>query len=414
MTNLILLIIGAGLLFFSSFSKRLDETPLTAPMTFMLLGLGAHFAAPSLIEVEAEGHGFALFAELTLGLILFSDAARLKIANLRRDYPLPARMLLLALPLTILGGGAIASAIFPELTIWQAFLVAAILAPTDAALGAAVMASKAVPERLRETINVESGLNDGLALPAVLFTAALCAMGEGAEGPANGWVVFTLMQIGVGAAVGIGVGLAAGGLIVFTWKRRWLSSHYQNLSVIGLALLALAIPPFLGGNAFISAYAAGLTFGAVSSNAPRFVDFAETEGNFFSLLIFFFFGAALAPMALEAFNWRIAVYAALSLTAIRMVPIALSLIGAGLKARDVLFLGWFGPRGLASILFLVIAIEARDAFDAPMVEHIIFLTVFASVILHGASAKPFAMLFSTSKSGQSGAASSDKSSSASA
>ena len=406
MTNLILLIIGAGLLIFSSFSRRLNDTPLTAPMAFMFLGLAAHYAAPDLIEAERESHGFALFAELTLGLILFSDAARLKIANLRRDFPLPARLLLISLPLTILAGGAIATLVFPELTLWQAFLVAAILAPTDAALGAAIMSSKAVPERLRETVNVESGLNDGLALPAVLFASALCAMGEGAAGPSDGWVLFTLKQVGFGAAVGIGVGLAAGGLIIFAWKKRWLSSHYQNLSVIGVALLALSIPPFIGGNAFIAAYCAGIAFGAVSRNSERFVDFAETEGNFFSLLIFFFFGAALLPFTLEAIDWRIGAYALLSLTFIRMAPSALSLAGAGLKARDILFLGWFGPRGLASILFLVIAIEAREAFDAPLVEHIVYFTVFVSVILHGASAKPFASLFARASNGQSEASSS--------
>lgn len=404
MINTLLFIVGGGLLFFAVFSQSLNKTFLTAPMAFMGLGIAVNAYTPEAAETLRTYGGFETFAELTLGLILFSDAASLKITSLRREYPVPMRLLFIALPLTILSGAGVAAILFEDIPIAQALLIAAILAPTDAALGAAVASSQSVPRYLRETVNVESGLNDGLALPAVLFAAALFIGDSETIAGEGGWILFTLTQITLGVAIGLAVGAAGGFIVVHAWKKRWLAEDYQSLCVIGLALIAIGLPPLLGGNAFISAYIAGLSFGAMSHNSRQFVDFAETEGNFFSLMIFFIFGAVLAPQAILAalpdqqgvIDWRLIAYAGLSLTIIRIVPTMIALIGTKLSAPDRLFLGWFGPRGLASILFLVIAMDEHPTMHAPLVETVVYLTVFASVILHGASAQPLSALFAFS------------------
>ncbi len=396
-----LIVIALCIVFYGAFSSWFGKSIVSAPMVFVLAGLITGSAGLGIFEVDIDNQVLEGFGELTLGFILFADAASTNSKNLIRENRIPKRLLLISLPLTILFGAVIAIGLFPNLLWQEAALIAAILAPTDAALGYAVVTSSYVPERIRQGILVESGFNDGLALPAVLLFAALAysTMPDEARG-AGYWIGFTLKQVAVGALVGAVIGVTLGKFIHYADGKEWIAHSFRNLTSIGVAILTLLGAHLVDGNGFIAAFAGGLAYGSFCSRrAGSLTDFVEEEGQLFSLIIFFIFGAVLLPAALGHFTAFCVLYAVLSLTVIRMAPTALSLLGLQLKYPSVLFLGWFGPRGLASILFLMIAVDHEEMGRFTEIEAVVYVTVFLSIILHGATAAPFSRRY-----GESGAA----------
>ncbi|MEO1253018.1 MAG: cation:proton antiporter [Pseudomonadota bacterium] len=393
-----LILIAVVIVAYGVVSERLSASVVSAPMVFMLAGIAAGPAGLSLFHASVSGPVLEGFAELTLGLILFADAATTNGVRLAKDNSLPRRLLLIGLPLSIVLGAVIAKLFFAELSWMEAALVAAILAPTDAALGYAVVTSKVVPERIRQAILVESGVNDGLALPAVLLFAALAFSAEGGGGEgAEYWIIFTAQQIGVGAVVGAGLGYGLGRVITAADARGLVAHGFRKLTAVGVAILTLFAAELAGGNGFIAAFVGGLVFGNVCKRrAATLTEFVEEEGQLFSLAIFFLFGAVLLPEATEYFTAMCFLYGLLSLTIIRMGPVALSLVGSGLTRPATAFIGWFGPRGLASILFLFIAVEHEGMGGLPRMEAIVYITVALSVIAHGLTAAPFSRAFGRS------------------
>lgn len=393
-----LIVIALCIVIYGAFSGLLAQSVVSAPMVFMLAGLVTGQAGFGVFDIDVDNHVLEGFGELTLGFILFADAASTNSRNLIRESRIPRRLLLVALPLTIALGGVLAILTFPNLGWQEALLIAAILAPTDAALGYAVVTAKHVPERIRQGILVESGFNDGLALPAVLLFAALAfsAM-SGDDRGLDYWLTFAAKQIAIGAIVGAVVGGVLGKFINDADTNGWISHGFRNLTCIGVAILTLFCAHLLGGNGFIAAFTGGLVFGGFcSQRAGSLTSFVEEEGQLFSLIIFFFFGAVLLPAALEHFTAFCVLYALLSLTIIRMAPTAISLFDLKLKLPTVAFIGWFGPRGLASILFLLIAVEDHEMGRLSEIEAVVYVTVFLSVLLHGASAAPFSRLYGKS------------------
>jgi NhaP-type Na+/H+ or K+/H+ antiporter len=296
----------------------------------------------------------------------------------------------IGLPLTIGVGTLVGIALLPGIGWLEAALVAAILAPTDAALGQAVVSNPLVPVRIRQTLNVESGLNDGIALPIVLVLAAMAGASEGEIDAAN-WLRFAALAVTLGPLVGVAVGWGGGRWLERGVATGWINTPFQRLSSLGLALLAFAAAELVGGNGFIAAFVAGLTLGNVGRNVcETLYEFGETEGQLLTLLVFLIFGAVMVPDAVENFSLATLAYALLSLTLVRMLPVALSLLGTGLRMPSVAFLGWFGPRGLASILFALVVVEEGQVAVGPMLKDVVVLTVLLSAVLHGATAYPFA------------------------
>ncbi len=389
-----LAIVAAGLLLYSLFSGRLQGTVITAPLVFIAFGLAVGGGGLDLAHIEPE-HGMIHFiAEFTLILVLFTDAARIDLGDVRRDHNLPQRMLILGLPLTMLCGALTALWLFPNFSLWEAALLAALLAPTDAALGQSVVASRIVPLRVRQAINIESGLNDGIALPAVLLFASLAGAIHAGEHAANGWLRFGLLQLVLGPLVGAIAGWC--GAIAFERanRRGWMSDGYEGIAILAFAVLIYVGAELLGGNGFIAVFIGGMMFGYRLEHACEFLfEFMETEGQLLMLITFLIFGAVLLPTALdqaETIHW---IYALLSLTLIRMLPIALSLLGSGIRLPTYLFLGWFGPRGLASVLFLLLIIEDSALPARDTIFTVTLLTVALSVVLHGISAAPLARAY---------------------
>ncbi len=390
-----LIAIALCIVVYGAFSGRLEKSVISAPMVFMLSGLAFGSAGLGVIHIDIDNAVLKGFGELTLGFILFADAAATNSRYLVRENRIPKRLLLASLPLTILVGGIIAVFLFPALSWQEAFVIAAILAPTDAALGYAVVTSAHVPERIRQGILVESGFNDGLALPAVLLFAALAFSAMSGETRGLGyWLGFTAKQVTIGAVVGVVIGGVLGKFIHYADGKHWIAHSFRNLTCVGVAVLTLLGAHLVDGNGFIAAFAGGLVFGSFCpKRSGALTNFVEEEGQLFSLIIFFFFGAVMLPAATEYFTIVCVFYALLSLTIIRMAPTVLSLLDLKLKWPSIAFIGWFGPRGLASILFLLIAVEHEEMDRFTEIEAVVYVTVFLSVILHGASAAPLSRLY---------------------
>jgi len=385
-----ILAITLALIAFGLISRKIEGSILTGPILFSAFGLIAGPAAFGLIPLQISNEGLHLLAEVTLILVLFSDAANIDLAQLRRDHNLPVRMLLIGMPLTIALGAMVAFLFFDGLGPWEAALLAAILAPTDAALGQAVVSNRLVPVRIRQALNVESGLNDGVALPFILLFAAF-ASAMHAETNAAEWLVFGAKQVVFGPLAGIAIGYVGAKLVSSCYRRQWMSESAEGMIALGLAFGAFALAEVVHGNGFIAAFVGGLTFGNTLKQKCQFLyEFAESEGQILILLTFTAFGAAMIPQAMGAVTIMHIVFGILVLTVLRMLPIQLSLIGTGIKPVTSMFLGWFGPRGLASILFVLLILEEAELANESTLFAAVIVTVTLSVVLHGMTAGPAA------------------------
>jgi NhaP-type Na+/H+ or K+/H+ antiporter len=350
-------------------------------------------AALGLVEFELDDHSVLLLGEIALALVLFTDAARTNLSTLRQNEGLPLRLLGIGMPLTIALGTAVAALLLTDLTFWEAAIVGAVLAPTDAALGQAVVSNPRVPLRVRQALNVEAGLNDGLSVPFLALFLTLAVAEEELQ-PASYWIRFALEQIGFGVLVGIGVGLGGGWLVSQASRRGWMTDSFQRLALLVLALIAWALADQIGGNGFIAAFVGGLAVGpTVEHVGERLIRFTDAEGQLLNLSVFFIFGVLVIGFK-GSLTWVVALYALLSLTVIRLLPVALSLAGTHLRVVSVLFMGWFGPRGLASIVLgLIVVAEAPLLAGREEIEAIVALTVFLSVLLHGVTAAPLSAAY---------------------
>ncbi len=392
MEHLTVIVVAGLVLLFAAFSARLENGVVTAPMAFLAMGWLLGPGGLGLFEEGSGEGGLHMLAEATLILVLFGDASRIDFRRLRSEYAIPLRMLVLAMPFVVLLGALLGNWLLPGLGFIEAALLAAILAPTDAALGQAVVSNPAVPIRIRQSLNVESGLNDGLILPAVVVLAAAAeVVGQVDLGAHLGDAT---LQLVLGPAVGAAVGFGGGRCLESLSSRSFMSSDFQKIAGIALAFLAFAAAEWLGGNGFIAAFVAGFTMGNVTDSICHGVyDFMETEGHLLVLVTFFVFGAFMVPGAAAQITGPVMIYALLSLTIVRMIPTSLSLSGLGLGAPTHLFLGWFGPRGLASILFSLLVVERMGIAGGDQILTAVVATVTLSVFAHGMSAQPAATAY---------------------
>ena len=379
--------LAALVLLYGLVSERIQTTVICGPMVFVGAGLLLGGMGLGIVELPVESPFVEGLTELTLTLILFVDASRIDLATLRRQHDIPIRLLAVGLPLTIVAGGLTGRLLLPALTLTQVIVLAVILAPTDAALGLPVVTNRKVPVRIRQALNVESGLNDGIALPFLLFFVTM-ATAAGTLQSGSHWARFALLQITLGPLAGIAVGYIGGRLVEMGASTGWMSGSFQRLSVLALSVLAYTSAELIGGNGFIAAFTAGITLGNFSRViCGRLYEFGEAEGQLLMLITFLVFGAVMVPAAVGYFDGATLFYGVLSLTAVRMIPVALSLLGLGLKPTSMLFVGWFGPRGIASIIYGLLVLEELGRASEPIFGATV-LTVLLSVFAHGLTAWP--------------------------
>ncbi|MFT5007306.1 MAG: NhaP-type Na+/H+ or K+/H+ antiporter, partial [Paracoccaceae bacterium] len=386
--NLEWIVLGVLLsaIIYSLLTKVISKTILTLPIIFMAVGFSCAPIAKTLGSTEELRASALGLAEITLILVLFSDASHVRFGQLKNSFTIPLRMLVIGMPLTIGLGTLVVFLISPENGLAIALLTAAVLTPTDAALGQTVVSSPDVPQRIRQAINVESGLNDGLVLPFVLLGAILAStLMDGTDGLA----FMALAEIVLGPLVGIAVGWLSARALDYAQQRDWIIKSAQGVVFLSTAFVSFMAADIVGGNGFIAAFVAGAVFGNTYCNAAHFIsDFMEGAGQLLTMASFLVFGALMLPDGLTHMTWATGLIAVAFLTIVRMLPVWLSLLGTGLVVKEKLFLGWFGPRGLASILFTLIMM---NEFDFPHEEELlacVSLTVALSVLLHGISANP--------------------------
>ena len=381
--------VAATLLAVAAVSRRLSGTPVTAPMVFVVVGVLIGPRVAGGVDPEPAGETVRTLAEATLAVVLFSDASRIDLATLRRESAVPLRLLGIGLPLTIALGALIAGALFGELTVAEALVLAVVLAPTDAALGQAVVTEPRLPSRVRQSLNVESGLNDGICVPLLFIVLASAEVEAGvANHPA---LTIIAEEIGYGIVGGVAAGLVSGAIVVLAGRRGLITASWLQVVPVAAAALAYGVAAALGGSGFIAAFLAGGIFGGIARReADEAGRLSEEIGSLLDGVTFVVFGAVLLGPALSHLSWKIALYAALSLTVVRLLPVAIAMRGTGARASTVAFVGWFGPRGLASIVFAVIVVQESALPHTGTILVATYATVGLSVLLHGLSAAPLA------------------------
>ncbi len=385
-----LAIVALALIAVASVSKALSGSPLTPAILFVAVGIIVGPGVLDTVDASSTSGTVRVLAEATLALILFSDASRIDFGLLRREIGVPARLLGIGLPLTI-GLGAVAAAlIFDELTAGEALILAVVLAPTDAALGQAVVTEPRVPGRIRQGLNIESGLNDGICVP-LLFAAVAAADVESEISHGRDAGALLMEEIGFGIVGGVAAGALIGAVVVFAGRKDLIEGTWRQVIPAAGAALGFGTAAALGGSGFIAAFVAGMAFRATIKRDPEDVNrLTEEVGGVLNGVTFILFGAILLGPTLGELTWKIAIYALLSLTVVRMVPVAIAMLGSGARRPTLGFLGWFGPRGLASIVFAVIVVEQSQLPQENLIVQTIYATVGLSVVAHGLTAAPLA------------------------
>ena len=384
------------LLGFAAISGRIDGTSLTGPMVFTAAGLVVGVEALGFVDPAATGIEVKTLAEATLAVVLFSDASRIDLTALRRTLGIPARLLGIGLPLTILAGFVGGIALLGDLAWPEALVLAVILAPTDAALGQVVVTSPRLPVRIRQSLNVEAGLNDGICVPLFFIALAVALAEDGAIGDGAA-AELVLEKIGYGVLGGVIAGVAAAVVVIHAGGRRFIDATWLQVVPLAGALLGYGLAEAIGGSGFIAAFVGGMAFGGLRRHRGGDVSYLmEQTGAVLAAVTFIVFGAILLGPALRELTWQIALYAVLSLTLVRMVPVAIAMLGTSARRPTVGFLGWFGPRGAASIVFALLLLEEESALpNQDVILTTAFVTVALSVFAHGASAAPLATRYAT-------------------
>jgi NhaP-type Na+/H+ or K+/H+ antiporter len=377
-------------LVYAAVSRRLSRSVITGAMVFVAGGILVSDEVLGWLNPTIESETVRWVAEATLTVVLFSDASRIDLSALRREYVVPLRLLAIGLPLTIVAGALAGVALLGELAFIEAILLAIVLAPTDAALGQAVVTDPRIPSRIRQGLNVESGLNDGICVPLLLVAIAVAEAEEGATGGGEA-LRLLLEEIGYGCVGGVLAGLAAAAVVRVGLPRGLVDPIWAQVVPVAGAALGYGLAVWMHGSGFIAAFVGGAVFGALRREVGGEVTlFLEQAGGLLGAVTFILFGAVMLVPMLDELSAELVLYSLLSLTVVRMVPVAVAMLGSGARRPTVAFLGWFGPRGLASIVFAVIVVEDAHLANESVLLNTIFFTVGLSVLLHGVSATPLA------------------------
>jgi NhaP-type Na+/H+ or K+/H+ antiporter len=382
-------ILAAFVFVYSLAGGGLAKTPISGAIVFTAFGLALGPLGFGVLKLSAGAEQIRLLAELTLALVLFTDAANSNLGVLKQSFRIPGRLLLIGLPLTILLGIGVGVIVFDKLSLLEIAILATMLAPTDAALGKAVVTDESVRPDIREGLNQESGLNDGICVPILLLLLAIAAH-PGGGGVSMLALKLVAGQIGLGIVVGLVLTVLGAWLFKQFAHQGWVSESWRQLPVPALAVACFALAQSLGGSGFIAAFTGGLLFGWIAKERKHTLLLAaEGTGDTLALITWVVFGAVVIARAADNITWQMLLYAVLSLTLIRMLPVFLALAGAGLRANEKLFIGWFGPRGLASIVFAVIVFDEHLPGGVTLTATVV-CTILLSIIVHGLSAKPLA------------------------
>ncbi len=385
-----LLVVISFVLLFSLFSKPIEKTVFSGPFLALLIGLLLGPFVLHLIDFQFESEDYKVIAELALALVLFSDASKTNLKVLQKNASIPIRLLLIGLPLTIVLGVLGGLLLFQGFSWIEVGILATMLAPTDAALGKAVVSNEGVPSKIRQSLNIESGLNDGICVPVLFFFIALFDSLSGDSLHSFYGLTLLAEEIGIGLLVGLSITYGFVLIAGYANKKEWITESWQQFVMIALALICFIVAQMCGGSGFIACFAGGFLYGTIYKKynlGHSLVESVEGAGDTMSLITWIIFGSLILNFT-PRFTWEVIAYSVLSLTVIRILPVLLSLVNTGLSGKEKMFIGWFGPRGLATIVFAIIVMDVALP-NKDTISLTVACTIMLSVILHGFTAKPF-------------------------
>jgi len=383
-----LAILAAFVFLYSVISGRMDRTVFNGAIVFTTFGLIFGPLGFGFLALDVDAEVLRTLAELTLALVLFTDAANANLRELKHSFHIPQKLLLIGLPLTILLGFLAGVLVFDGLGLLEIAIIATMLAPTDAALGKSVVSNQAVPSNIREGLNVESGLNDGICVPILFILLAFAANTTGEGGSPMLALKLIVEAIGIGVAVGAGLTFLGVRVLGRCAELGWVTDSWRQLPVPALAVTCFAVAQWLGGSGFIACFVGGMLFGGLEKqHKSKLLLAAEGTGDTLALITWVVFGSAVVGQSIGSFSWQVVVYALLSLTVVRMLPVFLVLAGMNLRTDEKLFMGWFGPRGLASIVFAVIVLNEHLP-GGDTISMTVVCTIILSVVGPCLSANP--------------------------
>lgn len=398
MDYFILIIVGSAFLIYSLSIRQLERVEVTGPMFFVTIGIAVSYFLPSEIKPINKSMGHILpLIELTLSIFLFTDAAKSKLSVLKHSFQYPSLLLFVALPLTLLCGFFSALFFFSSLSLFQAALLAIILTPTDAALSKGLLESSSVPEKIREGINTESGLNDGLCVPIFLVFLLLANNPKSSITTLSTLSVF-LRELGVASFVAVLSIAVFIPLLKVALARHYFARNSSPFLLVGLIMVIFSVTQFFHGSGFIAVFVGGLLFDYYAPKKIRhsLIEDSEHIAEFVALLIWCLFGFVCGYLVLDNMDISVAVYALLSVTLFRIIPVMLSLQFTALDLKSRFTFAWFGPRGLASIVFTLMVIDSNIE-NKYQIATIAMTTILFSVFIHGISTKPIADSYIKSK-----------------
>ena len=385
-------LLASFVLIYNLFAEKIEKTAINGPLLYLIFGFAIGPLFLDVFDIQIEYESYMTLAELALALVLFTDASNANISVLKKNIKIPSKLLLIGLPITILFGYLAGVAIFDGFGWIELAILATALAPTDAALGKSVATNPKVPSKIRESLNVESGLNDGICVPVLLLFMALFSSSTRGSIDFEFSLSLFLKQIGYGVLIGGLITFVGAKLITYSTSKNWINGPRKAVIILGLSFTCFALAQWAGGSGFIACFSGGLLYGAMHMNKnEELVEAAEGLGDTLGMVTWIIFGSAFVSEYIYDFSKEVVFYAILSLTFVRMVPVFLVLFKSGFSPYEKLFSGWFGPRGLASIVFAVMILDLELPHEGTIILTMM-CTVFLSVVLHGITAKPFISL----------------------
>jgi sodium/hydrogen antiporter len=370
------LLFGGLLAVVAGLSGVMKGTVLSASVLSVALGIA--LAATGVVDVDPTDQSIVELIELALILTLFSDGMFVERELLRRHWSPVARALVIAMPITMGLLALAAKLLFPDLSWPEAFLLGAVLSPTDPVVTSAVVTSRLVPSAVRHTLNLESGLNDGLALPFVLFFLVLATPG----GDAGTEATKLAGEAVVGGMIGIALGVL-GGRFHHRLPGGGLTARYEGIYAIGFALFAFGLADVTFGNGLIAAFVCGIAMGASERDVPEgFVEFAESTSAILQVITFFVFGALIVATGFDHSIPPLVVFVAFALFLARPLAVMLSFVRTGLPKPQKLFMAWFGPKGVASMLFALFVLKSQVG-EGELIFDVAAIAIIASIVAHG-------------------------------
>ncbi len=390
-------ILGAIILLYSLVAGKVEKKPISSSMVFLFVGLLMGPLMLQLFKFQFEIEDYKVLAEFALALVLFTDASRANLKILRNNITIPYHLLLVGLPITIVLGVLMGKLIFPEMSWIELGILSTVLAPTDAALGEPVVNNKIVPSKIREGINVESGLNDGICVPILLLLFAMHTFDVNEHVTLGFTLSLFVKEIGIGLLVGVLVVYLGGSLIKYGLPRHWVESSWKPSVIIIMALTCFSLAQAIGGSGFIAAFIGGIIFNKISKDSKvEMLVGALGVGKILNAMVWIIFGSVVTARIIPLITLPIILYALASLTAIRIIPVILCLSTNKISHYSKFFIAWFGPRGLASIVFGAMVLEEHIPHGTTIVVTTC-CTILLSVFAHGISAEPMTRFYKVEK-----------------